>query len=59
MLSAPVPCARTLAATVPDRGLRATTTGSNAGLGLASAPVVALGSAELAAPWSAESDAAT
>ena len=32
MFSAPVPCASTLAATVPVRGLRATTTGSKAGL---------------------------
>ena len=31
MLRAPVPCSRTVAATVPMRGLRATTTGSKAG----------------------------
>src|SRR5690606_19855062 len=58
MFSAPVPCARTVAATVPVRGLRATTMGSKA-LRLAAAPVVAVGAAELAATWASERSAAT
>ena len=59
ILRAPVPCSCTFAATVPARGLRATTMGSNAGLPFAAAPVVALGVAELATSRSAESDSAT
>src|SRR5690606_38035658 len=47
--SAPVPCARTVAATVPDRGLRATTTGSNAGLSAVPQPAHCCAASEFAA----------